>query len=301
MKGTMNRRGLPGARFPTDTVSRRALLLHGAGALGALGLANCADDDSGAGARPSSGGAGGGHGGSDGGAGGSAGGLGGGGAGGDGTAGNGGGGTSYSTTFDLTENPMLEDGGWIQAGDVAGPSWQNVRTAGGLCFGLGPAVNYEDCTACRADFNNAGHVARGRVHVAPGYQPPSTHEVELVVGVDIAPSSVRLYEWLWSFGGGLQVVRWNGPAADFTLDLPVRGPGVGAAVEGDVMELRYDASDPSQVVLTCLVNDVVVASAVDTTAGRILSGNPGLSFFAREGAGLDMASYCFTEWSCDPL
>ncbi len=206
--------------------------------------------------------------------------------------------SSYLTTFALDENPLVEDGGWWQAGTIAGPNWQNVRVQGGRAFGVGPSANYDDCTACRADFGGDKHRARAVIHRAAGYTAPSTHEVELVVAVNLGPNSVRLYEWLWSIHGGLQIVRWNGLPSDFTLDLPVSGPGVGVPRDGDVMELRYDASSGNQVVLNCYANDVLVATAIDDTPGRILSGHPGLSFFARSGSGLNMASYCFSEWSC---
>ena len=193
---------------------------------------------------------------------------------------------------------MVEDGRWIQAGSVAGPNWQNVHTSAGLCYGAGPALNYEDCTACRNNFNNASHRTRATIHKQAGYTPPSTHEVELVVAVNISANRVQLYEWLWSHGGIMQVVRWGGAPGDFKFDLPATVSGGGAPNHGDVMEFRYDATNSAVVVLTCYVNGNLVVTVTDNTPQRILSGNPGLSFFARAGGGLDMSSYCFSDWSC---
>lgn len=193
---------------------------------------------------------------------------------------------------------MVEDGHWRQGG-THGLDWQDVKTAGRLAFGVGLSVNgYNDCVACRDNVNNNKHSASAVIRKDPSYTPPGNPEVELVVGASIGPHSVRLYEFLWAHAGTWQIVRWNGAIGDFNFSLPVTGPGPGVPVDGDRMELRYDATNPADVVLTCYKNGVLVGTAHDATAGRILSGNPGMSFFATSGTNADMNRYCFSQWSC---
>ena len=120
----------------------------------------------------------------------------------------------------------------------------------------------------------------------------------MVAGVTISPGNIRLYEFLWAHAGTWQIVRWDGPKGSFNFSLPVSGPGPGVPNDGDVMEFRYDATNSDEVVLTCYKNGALVATARDSTSGRILSGNPGLSFYATSGTNEDMSRYCFSEWSC---
>jgi len=55
-------------------------------------------------------------------------------------------GRAYTTTFPLTENPISEDGRWINGGSV-GLDWTNVSTAPGLAIGHQVGANYTDATA----------------------------------------------------------------------------------------------------------------------------------------------------------
>ena len=192
---------------------------------------------------------------------------------------------------------MVEDGHWRHGG-LHGLDWQNVQTSGGHAFGTSVSNGYNDCVACRDNINNNKHVARGVVYKDASYSPPGNPEVELVVGVTIGSHTIRLYEWLIAWNGNMQIVRWDGPIGHFNFSLPVSGPGPGPLVDGDRVELRYDATRTTDVVLTCYKNGVLVATAHDTTAGRILSGNPGLSFYALSGTNEGMRRYCFAEWSC---
>ena len=192
---------------------------------------------------------------------------------------------------------MVEDGHW-RHGRVHGLDWQNVKTAGGLAFGEAVSINdYNDCVACRDNVNNNKHSVVATIHKDASYTPPGNPEVELVVGCSINANSIRLYEFLWAHAGTWQIVRWDGAKGTFNFGLPVTGPGPGTPVEGDRMEFRYDATNAADVVLTCYKNGVLVGTAHDTTAGRILSGNPGLSFYATSGSNADMSRYCFTDWA----
>jgi hypothetical protein len=56
-------------------------------------------------------------------------------------------GRTYATTFEATENPISENGAWIN-GATTGIDWCNVQTSPGLVWGVGPcATAYSDPTA----------------------------------------------------------------------------------------------------------------------------------------------------------
>lgn len=195
---------------------------------------------------------------------------------------------------------MIEDGHWRHGGRD-GLQWQDVKTAGGLAHGVALSIgDYNDCVACRDNYNNNKHTIIATVRKDPGYTPPGNPEVELVAGVNISAGSIRLYEFLWAHAGTWQIVRWDGPKGHFNFSLPVTGPGPGVPNDGDVMELRYDATNSAEVVLRGYKNGVLVLTARDSSAGRILSGNPGLSFYATSGTNADMNRYCFKDWACSP-
>ena len=55
--------------------------------------------------------------------------------------------SSYATGFPSTENPISENGMWINAGSI-GLDWHNVRTTPGLAFGTQAGANlYDDSVA----------------------------------------------------------------------------------------------------------------------------------------------------------
>lgn len=191
---------------------------------------------------------------------------------------------------------MFEDGHWLQGRQHA-QQWQDVHVRNGVAVGAGISTNaYDDCVACRDNFNNNKHTAIGTVFRDAGYAPSGNHEIEIIVGANIGPRSVRLYEFLWAVSGNFQVVRWNGSMGSFKFDLPTTGAVAGVPQNGDVIEVRYDATNANEVVLTCLINGRVVANVRDSTPERILSGNPGISFFGRSGA--DMTRFGFARWQC---
>lgn len=205
--------------------------------------------------------------------------------------------TSYATSFDGTESPIVEDGGW-RLGEREGIDWQDVFMAGGLAFGAGPSPDsYDDCVAVRADPPSARHTVRATIHVDAGFSPSYNQELEVIVGGTIEPHSIHLYEVLWSVAGNFQVVRWDGALGVFDTSLPLSGPGPGVPADGDVLEVSYDASDASDVHIVVRKNGVQVAEVHDTTSLRITNGTPGLSFFSRAPDASEMSRYCFSDWS----
>jgi hypothetical protein len=102
--------------------------------------------------------------------------------------------------------------------------------------------------------------------------------------------SARGYECLFSFDGGIQVIRWNGPYGDFTSIGQDDGRLGRRLVTGDVLRARIVGP-----VITCYVNDVLLAHATD---GTWKDGQPGIGFFRREaGTNADLAFSRYTATS----
>jgi hypothetical protein len=148
---------------------------------------------------------------------------------------------SYSTNFNLTENPITEAGNWI-CGKAVGLDWNNPLSASGKAYasvlsGL-TGRRYDDSIAhLNPSFLtfNPNQYAQGTVYRVSGYSPAgSKHEVELLLRFQITAHRARGYEVLWGHNGDFAIVRWNGPIGDFKI-LGFTGPGPGRAVDGDVL------------------------------------------------------------------
>lgn len=185
---------------------------------------------------------------------------------------------AFSTTFGETENPLSAGGAWTNGAQV-GLDWNNVQTGSGNAYGT--AFNspppYNDSIACLSGFA-ANHYIEGVVFKAAGYNPPDNHEIELFVRCAISAHNARGYEVnAQSSGAYTEIVRWNGPANDYTR-LTTSGPGFGTPANGDVMRVEVRGS-----AITVFKNGTQVLAATDT---RFSTGNPGIGFWCRPGGTL---------------
>ena len=201
------------------------------------------------------------------------------------------GGKLYTTNFLGSENPISEGGVWTN-GSVVGLDWQDVAKDQGLAYGSGFSAGYNDCIAHLSGFA-ANQYAQATLHVASGYTPPDSHEIELLLRFEITAHSARGYEINNGWNGAYsQIVRWNGPLNDFTY-LTTTGPGFGALVEGDVIRATAVGST-----ITVYKNGAQVMQATDPTWS---DGNPGLAMFIRPGTGAQPKSYCFSAFTAGDL
>jgi hypothetical protein len=197
---------------------------------------------------------------------------------------------SYSTNFSGVENPLSEGGVWTEGG-VTGIDWQNVAKDNGLAYASATSAGFNDCIAhvsgCAAD-----QFAQATVHAVNGYNPKSSHEVELLLRFKITNKNARGYEINCGWGGAYsQIVRWNGALNDFTYLNP-QGPGFGTLVEGDVIKATAIGST-----ITVYKNGQQVMQVMDATWA---DGNPGAGFFVRPDASAVPKSYCFSAFSGGP-
>src|SRR5690349_12045995 len=109
-------------------------------------------------------------------------------------------------------------------------------------------------------------------HVAPTLRG-EPHEALLLLRWADSATSARGYECLFSFDGGFDIVRWNGPYGDFT-SIGQEDARLGRTLAtGDVLRARIVGP-----AITCFVNDAQVGHTTDATSrGR----QPGSGFFRR--------------------
>ena len=195
-------------------------------------------------------------------------------------------GRRYSTNFNLTENPISESGVWFNTGQ----RWTKVRTANGLAFGTNGARNtYDDSYAYLSGFapNQQGEAV---VYVSPNLVG-DPHEIELLLRWADSPQSARGYECLFNHLGNVQIVRWNGPFAKFTV---LSGTGSGKLgrrlVTGDVIKATVVGNT-----ITAYINGAQIRQAVDS---MWTTGQPGIGFFKRTaGLNSDLAITSYTATS----
>lgn len=198
------------------------------------------------------------------------------------------GGPSYTTNFDLTENPISEGGVWRRANNV----WTNVRTANGIAFGTNGALDtYDDSYALLTGFG-PDQQAEAVVFRSPGLvtNPSITHEMELLLRFSDDANNARGYECLFNYAGGVQIVRWDGALGTFTV-LNTTGPGgLGRnLVSGDVIRATIAGN-----VISSYINGVLTAQAVDST---FATGQPGIGFFTRPLGVADNANFGMTSYT----
>jgi hypothetical protein len=191
-----------------------------------------------------------------------------------------GGGRTYSTNFPLTENPILENGNWINGG-TTGIDWGNVSTTPGQTHPRSGSAAYADATALLTGSWGPNQMAQGVVWIG---SPHGWPEVEIRLRSSISAHSCTGYEINFATVNGgdyIQIVRWNGPYGNFTYLADVRGYQVNT---GDVVKATIVGN-----VITAYRNGAQVAQATDNT---YTSGSPGMGF-----DGGDNGDYGFTSFT----
>jgi hypothetical protein len=202
----------------------------------------------------------------------------------------------YHTNFPLTENPISEGGRWIN-GQSAGIDWTNVQTTPRLAFGTMPGdaeypYQYADSTAVLTGRWGGNQTVQATLSVPnPSGTAGVFEEVELRVRTTIAAHSITGYEINCSVNTNdpyLQVVKWNGPLADFTY-LDARSTG---CANGDVLKATVTGAGSSTIAV--YKNGKQILTVVDSN-GPFTSGSPGIGFFLQGATGLN-AGYGFREF-----
>ena len=132
------------------------------------------------------------------------------------------------------------------------------------------------------------HSVKATVRRAAGYAPSNGHEIEILLGLTISANSNIGYEILFTVGAGSQIARQNGARGAFVIQGTgnwldtINGTLFNNVLNGDVIEIQYAiiAGSPN---IRALLNGVYQWDVNDTSASKIMSGQPGLGFFCRGG------------------
>lgn len=197
---------------------------------------------------------------------------------------------TYSTNFPLSENPVSEQGNWINGGTV-GLDWGNVQTASGLAFGTvvsgGPP--YNDSTAVLAGTWASNQMAQATVHTV-NQNSAIFEEVQLRLRTTVTAHSITGYEFYFQCTTDgtrhAQIVRWNGPLNNFTYLDDATGPGLH---NGDVITATAVGNT-----LTSYINGVPIIRSKDSTYSN---GSPGIGFYNQRGTLANNSDFGLTNFS----
>jgi predicted RNA-binding protein len=218
---------------------------------------------------------------------------------------------SYSTDFPLDEDPISEDGMWVN-GKADGIDWTDVMTKGGVVYGApsrmdvaekraeqgnleaddaDPVGDYDDPTAVLS-----GEWGKNQHGKATVYSKNPTaeyfQEVQIRLRTVIEPNNCSGYEvffrCLKTDEGYAEIVRWNGAIGDWTSLKRLVGSDYGVK-DGDVVEATIEGN-----VLKGFVNGVELISVSD---GVYENGAPGVGF--NFGVGNTNADHGFSSFEVD--
>ncbi len=166
---------------------------------------------------------------------------------------------------------------WTNGGTV-GLDWTNIATNVGYAYstesGTNPGV-FDDSVAILTGSWGPNQVVEGVVKRTNPQADSVFEEVELWLHGTITAHSITGYEVdiriaPSTFGGYLQIARWNGAFADYT-PLTLTGPGINGAMDGDVVRAEITGSN-----FSVYLNNTLVGTASDSTYAN---GNPGMGAF----------------------
>lgn len=197
---------------------------------------------------------------------------------------------SYSTGFQLNEDPISEGGKWIN-GASDGIDWYNVITRNGVAYGAVSKGDYTDPTALLTGTWGRNQAARAKVF-SRDQTERYYQEVEIRLRSTLAPHRCTGYEVFWrclkTQNAYVEIVRWNGPVADWTSLRKHTGAQYGVK-DGDLVEATIVSN-----VITGYLNGVEVISATDDTYS---AGSPGIGF--NYGVGDSNADFGFSHYEVD--
>lgn len=194
--------------------------------------------------------------------------------------------------FPNVASPM-PDGSVYRQGGTDGGSWTDMQTdASHLAYANTRESGFNDAIAIvkqLSGISTVKHYAQITKHLAGGYTPADSHEIEALVFFDITSGNARGYE-ADDVGNNVIPVRWNGALNDFAefgtgWGTTISGSEVIALGDGDVFKV-FAQILAGNVRITYNVNGSDVFVFEDQSAGKITSGYPGMGSFIRTGVAL---------------
>lgn len=193
---------------------------------------------------------------------------------------------SYSTTFTQTENPLSENGKWVEGHTAGAGLWGNVQTISGVAYGVDEPTPFGDPSAILTGTWGPTQTATTTVKINKLPTNKCCHEVEVRLRTTIAPHNITGYEAYCSVMPSqpyCHIARWNGPNGSYWNF--ETGSAKTYLKDGDVLKGTVTGTNP--VIVTLYINGVQTLQAKDTGAagggfgpyGPFTSGNPGIGFF----------------------
>jgi hypothetical protein len=194
---------------------------------------------------------------------------------------------SYTTRFQLDEDPISEGGKWINGGKD-GIDWYNIVTKNGVAYGAVSRGAYTDPTALLAGTWGKNQKVKARVF-SRNQTDKYYQEVEIRLRSTMTPHRCTGYEVFWrclkTRDTYAEIVRWNGKVGDWTSLKKHTGAQYGVK-DGDLVEATIAGN-----VIKGFVNGVEVISATDDT---YTEGSPGRGF--NYGVGESNGDFGFTSY-----
>jgi hypothetical protein len=183
---------------------------------------------------------------------------------------------TYTTNFPLTENPISEDGEWINGGAV-GLDWTDVRTTSGFAFGTDPGTAfYADSFAMLTGNWGPDQAVQATIN-DPNPNTNCHQENELLLRGNVSAHSATGYEVTVKASNDVNsyliIVRWNGAYGDFTYLMPTLGGSAYGVKTGDVFKATIVGN-----VITAYINGVLKAQVTDPN-NVWRTGHPGMGFY----------------------
>jgi len=192
----------------------------------------------------------------------------------------------YLTVFPLEENPICENGSWVDGQSAGSSLWGNVRTGDNMAFGVSEPTQFGDPTAILTGSWGPNQTVSGTVKINSTPFGTCCHEVELRLRTTISTNSITGYEAYCSVmpdNPYCHIARWNGPNASY-CKIESLTPTIYTS-DGDVLTATVTGANPT--VITMYKNGTEVMQATDTgqncnpggPAGPFMSGSPGIGFY----------------------
>lgn len=193
----------------------------------------------------------------------------------------------YSLTPSLTENPISDNGQWLN-GQQQGIQWNDVQTKPGMIFSawLGNAGSAADSTAILNGIWGQNQTATATINCP---SQVNGQEVELRLNSTLYANHNDGYEINFSCGRDkyVQIVKWNGPLNSYSY---LWSSSANATIKtGDVIKAARNGGT-----INVYKNGTLVAHVADST---FLGGAPGLGFW-RDGSGANQ-NFGFSNFTAD--
>ena len=192
---------------------------------------------------------------------------------------------SYSTTFQLKEDPISEGGHWM-GGKTVGLDWGNVSTTPGYAVGRAGPKRFADSVALLTGDWPANQSVEFVVDKRKVFSYP---EVSMRLRSSLSAHNCDGYEISYSLKDNdtayLIIVRWNGALADFTYLVNAHGKQYGVKT-GDVLKTTMIGNE-----IKTYKNGVLMGTAKDNT---YIHGSPGFGFNERPNGDYGISRFSAT-------